>query len=266
MKPKYRYTLESDIPAALLPFYVKQADNTFIIDIEGAADAAKLREFRDNNISIAKERDDLKKAWEGLDPADVRTLIDKRADIEAGKIKDKTEFEKTLNERVTTMKNAHEAEMKKLQDDIAARRAKISTLTIDNALIERGTQAGLLETAHQDLILRGRNVFTLDEYDNVVAMKDGKPWYDDKGDPVTIENWITTTLHKDAVHLFHPNQGSGSKGGKQGDGSQGRFNGKNPFAADSLNVTEQGKLMKADRPTAIRLATEAGVRIPGLNA
>lgn len=265
MKPKYRYTSESEIPEALKQFYVKQADNTWIIDIDGAADAAKLREFRDNNITLTKENTDLKKAWEGLDPGEVRQLVEKKADFEASKIKDKSEFEKQMQERVNAMKTAHEAETKKLNDELAARRNRIAALTIDSALVERGLSAGLRETAQQDLILRGRNVFQLDDHDNVVAMKDGKPWYDDKGDPMTIDNWITNTLHKEAEHLFHPNQGGGSKGGKSNNGNQG-FQGKNPFAADSLNITEQGKLMKSDRPLAQRLATEAGVRIPGLNS
>lgn len=40
----------------------------------------------------------------------------------------------------------------------------------------------------------------------------------------------------------------------------------NPFAKATLNITEQGRLLKTDKPRAIQLANEAGVKIAGVNA
>lgn len=40
----------------------------------------------------------------------------------------------------------------------------------------------------------------------------------------------------------------------------------NPFSPATKNLTEQGRLLKTDKPAAIRLANEAGVKVPGLNA
>jgi hypothetical protein len=41
----------------------------------------------------------------------------------------------------------------------------------------------------------------------------------------------------------------------------GGHTGKNPFAKDSFNLTEQGKLIQSDKTTAARLAQEAGVAV-----
>ena len=40
----------------------------------------------------------------------------------------------------------------------------------------------------------------------------------------------------------------------------------NPFNKATLNITEQGRLIKSDRQRASQLASEAGAQIPGLNA
>jgi hypothetical protein len=264
MKPKFRYTSESEIPAALKEFYVKQADGSYTIDIDGAAEGAKLAEFRDNNRVLLKENADLKKAWEGLNADEVRALMAKKDDIENAKIKDKGEFEKQMAERLTQVKAAHEAEKEKLTKTLGEKQSTIARLKIDAKLIEQGAQLGIRDTAHQDLLLRGQRVFSLDENDNIVASKDGKPWYDAGGELLTIEKWIGDILKKDADHLFAPNQGGGGGGGKQP--HTGGYTGKNPFDPKAPNITEQGRLMKADRPLATRLAQEAGVQVPGLTS
>jgi hypothetical protein len=261
MKPKFRYANQSEIPEALKSFYIEK-DGGWVIDIEGAADAAKLNEFRDNNIALAKERDTLKATWDGLNPDDVKALIAKKAEIEAQKSKDKGEIEQLITDRTAAMKDLHQKELDKIKADYDKTRTELKTLKIDSAILEVGTTLGLRETAHQDLIFRARTVFELDENGNVVAMKDGKVIYNGNAEPITIKDWVNTTA-KDAPHLFKESSGGGAPGGKGGQGGGG-FSGKNPFKAESMNLTEQGKLINTDRPLAARLAQEAGVSIPGL--
>ena len=49
-----------------------------MLDAEGAADKSKLDEFRNTNVALMKERDDLKKRFEGIDPDEFRWLAEEK--------------------------------------------------------------------------------------------------------------------------------------------------------------------------------------------
>ena len=40
----------------------------WVLDVAGAVEKTKLDEFRTTNVSLLKERDELKKRFEGIDP------------------------------------------------------------------------------------------------------------------------------------------------------------------------------------------------------
>ncbi|MGD0614233.1 MAG: hypothetical protein ABSA69_02190 [Verrucomicrobiota bacterium] len=50
--------------------------------MDGAADKSKLDEFRSTNVALLKERDDLKKRFEGIDPDEFRRLADEKRGFE----------------------------------------------------------------------------------------------------------------------------------------------------------------------------------------
>lgn len=258
MKPKYRYATKEEIPAALSGHYVEK-DGAWVLDFEGVADADKLREFRDNNIALAKERDDIKKQWEGFSLDEVKALIAKKAEIEAQKSKDKGEIDKLIAERTDAMKAAHDKALAEAQKAAQDATAELAKLKIDAALIEAGVALGLRDTAHQDLINRGRAIFSL-ENGQIVATKDGKPVYGPNAEPLTITEWVNQTA-KEAAHLFAPNSGGGAPGGKNT--QIPGFSGKNPWKQESFNLTQQAQLMRSDPGLASRLAAEAGIKLPG---
>ena len=57
-------------PAEHLPLYAER-DGTWVLDVDGAVEKAKLDEFRSNNVALMKERDELKQRFEGIEPAAV---------------------------------------------------------------------------------------------------------------------------------------------------------------------------------------------------
>ena len=60
-----------------LPLYAER-EGAWVLDVDGAVEKSKLDEFRNTNVSLIKERDDLKKRYEGIDPDEVRKLAGPR--------------------------------------------------------------------------------------------------------------------------------------------------------------------------------------------
>lgn len=260
MKPKFKYTDPAEIPAAIKSLYV-ESSGVWIMDVEGAADAERLREFRENNITLTKELADTKALWAGLDPADVRTLVEKRKDIEAQKTKDKGEIESLVTERTAAMKAAHDAELARIKAVAEASTAELTKIKVDQSLVAAATKHGLRPTAQPDLIGRGRAVFTLNDKGELEAKgPDGKTLYGKGAEPLTPEEWVES-LAKEATHLFEPSKGGGTPGGGGGTGGNKGGTGTNPFARETFNLTAQTSLLRTDPQTARRLAAEAGVQV-----
>lgn len=73
MALKFKLKTKEEIPAEHLPLYAER-DGAWILDVEGAVEKTKLDEFRNTNVALLKERDELKKRFEGIDPEQVRNL------------------------------------------------------------------------------------------------------------------------------------------------------------------------------------------------
>ena len=77
MALKFKIKSKDEVPAEQQSLYVER-DGVWSLDVEGAVEKAKLDEFRTNNVALAKERDELKKRYEGIDPDEVRKLADEK--------------------------------------------------------------------------------------------------------------------------------------------------------------------------------------------
>jgi hypothetical protein len=64
-----------------LPFYAER-EGAWVLDVDGAIEKSKLDEFRNTNVALLKERDDLKKRFEGINPEQVRALADEKRKLE----------------------------------------------------------------------------------------------------------------------------------------------------------------------------------------
>ena len=85
MSLKFNFKTKDEIPADHLPLYAER-DGVWMLDVEGAVDKSKLDEFRSTNISLLKERDELKQRFEGIDPDEVRTLMEAQQKAEEEKL------------------------------------------------------------------------------------------------------------------------------------------------------------------------------------
>ena len=83
MALKFKFKTKDEIPAEHLPLYAER-DGAWQLDVDGAVEKTKLDEFRTTNVSLLKERDELKKRFEGIDPDEVRKLADEKRRLEEG--------------------------------------------------------------------------------------------------------------------------------------------------------------------------------------
>jgi predicted nuclease with TOPRIM domain len=104
MPLKFKYGNKLEIPAEHQALYVER-DGAWMLDAEGAAEKSKLDEFRTTNIALMKERDDLRKRFEGIDPDEVRKLAEEKQKLEEEKQLKSGELEKVLENRVKGLKS-----------------------------------------------------------------------------------------------------------------------------------------------------------------
>ena len=103
MPLKYKFKTKDEIPAEHLPLYAER-DGAWLLDVDGAVEKSKLDEFRTSNVSLLKERDDLKKRYEGIDPDEVHKLADEKRRLEEGAQLKAGEVEKVVEARVKALK------------------------------------------------------------------------------------------------------------------------------------------------------------------
>jgi hypothetical protein len=69
-----KFKSKDEIPAELAGLYVVEREGAWVLDVDGAVEKSKLDEFRNTNVSLIKERDDLKNRYEGNMPAFFKTV------------------------------------------------------------------------------------------------------------------------------------------------------------------------------------------------
>ena len=256
MALKFRFKTKDEIPAEHVPFYAER-DGAWLLDVEGAVDKAKLDEFRTSNVSLLKERDDLKKRYEGIDPEEVRSLRTASTKAAEEALLKAGEFEKVLETRTKALKGDHDKQLAAATTERDALNARLVAIQIDQGIVGVATKRGLRATAIPDITARARGVFRLVDGVPTAFDADGQTVRAGKDGvaPMTLDEWVDAQV-SEAPHLFESNTGAGGAGARpQGGNASGRAN---PFAKETWNLTEQMRLMKQDPKTAERLRRGAG--------
>lgn len=129
---------------------------------------------------------------------------------------------------------------KKYNEDLKAERARAENVRKEYALKEALTKDGVLDPDYLIYKAGGLEKFTFDKNSRPVGIDDAlKPYREDKA---------MAHLFKKEQHRYEPHGGGG--GGSV-----------NPFAKETFNMTEQGKLLKENPEQARSLAAAAGVKI-----
>lgn len=205
---KFKVATLAEIPEAVRSMY-KQEGSEYVLDVEGAVDKTKVDEFRNNNILLQQQLEKLK----DVDPAKYRELMEldrkvkEKQLIEAGKV------DEAVNLRVESMRTELTTQLTEKDTALTIANKQLAILMIDRQVQAEAVRLGILPTAMDDILLRARTVYTMENGVPVPKSQDGKVIYGKDGSaPMPMNEWVLS-LKKAAPHLFAGSSGSGAGGG-----------------------------------------------------
>lgn len=214
-----------DVPEALHSLYVEH-DGKFQLDLEGGmVPQDRLREFRDNNIRLMKEQEELKQKLSGYSEIDLKKYesLQKRVqELDDQKMIDEGKIEELLQARTARLVTDYDAQVKAYQKKLSDMEVSHKTLSdelskerIDGRLRDVATTVGVRKTALQDLINRGRQVWRLVDGEPVAMHGEQTIYGKDPAKPIAMEEWVKG-LADDAPHLFELSSGGGAQNNTNG--------------------------------------------------
>ena len=255
MSLKFKIESKDELPAAQADLYVER-DGVWFLDVEGAVEKSKVDEFRTKNVALLKQLDEHKQRFEGIDPVEVRKLVEDRRKFQEGQQLKAGEVEKVVESRLKSAKSEWEKQFTAVTGERDTLNARLKTIQIDQAVVTEATKRGLRTTALPDITARARSTFNLVDGVPLALAADGQTARVGKDGvtPMNLAEWLDAQV-SEAPHLFESNAGGGAAGNASGGG--GNRSVKNPFRKETWNLTEQMKLQKTDPQQAQRLKAAA---------
>lgn len=193
------------------------------------AATAPLAKNRDDLLNEKKTLAEKLKAFDGIeDPEKVKAILGRIANDEETRLISEGKVDEVVNRRVENLKRDLEAKAtaaQKLADESTASltkaQARIADMMISDGVRSAATKVGAHPTAIDDMILRARGMFKVEE-DKLVARGEGdKPLFGKDGkSPLSIDEWADGLKEK-APHLFAKPSGTGGTPPGQGQGAGG---------------------------------------------
>ena len=238
MPLKQTLTKLDEVPEALRSYYRQDGDK-FVLDLDGGAggsggdgESEKLREFRNNNIRLSNEVDALKnslKGFEGVDADMIKSLKEAREKSQFEEEKEllrKGKIDEVLTRRTQAVVAETEKKIlatnKTLEEErnkTKALQSRLAALTVDREVIAAAEKAGLKirQGASSDVMRRARDIWQIGDDGTMKPVgPDGQPLYSAKtaGQPMTMDEYITSKLAVEGSHLFEAAGGGGAGGGR----------------------------------------------------
>lgn len=227
-----------DVEASLKEFYEK-TDNGYVFsgyDDDELQD--RLSKFRENNIKLQKEKDKsddqvrkVKDQYKNINLEQYNRAMASLSKLEEKEDKDlieKGQLDEVIKRRTAAAINAAETKTKAKDEalDKSGKENKELKNRLGSLLIDKEVQVALSnagakarDKALPDILGRARNTFKIDDNGSPLPQdSEGKTRYGEKGEPLTIEEFVKTDLITNAPHLFEGSSGGGAGGGDKGDG------------------------------------------------
>lgn len=261
-----------EVSEDLQKFYEETGTGSYVLAIDGVPPQAqaKIAEFRENNINLAKEREQLEeklKVFEGLDPEKARDALSKLATMEEEEMVKSGDIETLVQQRLNANKADHlkQLETLKAAKDEAEKKAKVNQAKLSEYIIQQRVMDAIHQTAtpHSaavpDILQRARAqwrlgddgaMYAVDEYGNKQFSKGGD-------EPLSPVEW-SKNLVENARHLFAASVGSSATGS-----GVAKKPTKNPWLPEHRSLDEQTRIYKDSPEMAVKMAKEAGINLGG---
>lgn len=227
------------VPEAVAEHYVQDSGSgKFVLSVDGMIPKTKLDEFRNTNTNLMKDLQATKMEIErlredyGLKPDEVKELQKTLDSYKDKKVLDDEGIEALVEKRIANVKaeslseiKAREKRIEELSKDRETWATKYQRTVIERELKDAALGAGVRTSALTDVVLRGSNMWHLNDEGRIVA-RDGQGdlMYGTDGVSIlTPKEWMETQLREAAPHFFEPSGGGGAPGGG-GPGGSGRVN------------------------------------------
>lgn len=223
----------------------------------------KLEEFRDKNIALMKDRDELTAKVGVYAPiigedheAFVNELTELRATaqrVKDGQLTEGRKVEEEVHRRTEDMRKAQEEQIRQAQKEIGAWKSKAENLdgqykrSMVNSAIKDAAidpEAGVHPQAIADVINRAHAIWRATDDGKVAAYQGDLQLYGaDGASPLTPKEWIAK-LKEEAPYFF---KGTGG-GGAGGDGVSRNSVGKTTQEMKGMSARERLALANGDKP------------------
>lgn len=215
---KFKVAKLEDVAEQFRGLYAQGADGMFYLQAEGAVDKDRLDEFRNNNVNLMKEME----KYKDVDPAKYNELLAIQRKVEEKELIEKGEIDKLVNLRTQEMRRTLDQQIADLTKANEINVRQLETLTIDNAVREHAVKLGVQATAVDDVLLRAKTVFRLQEGKPVAVDKDGQVIFGKDGQtPMAVGEYVTG-LKETAPHLFQPSTGTSAHNNGRPNGNNGQ--------------------------------------------
>jgi hypothetical protein len=206
------------LPDILHEHYLKDdTSGKYVLAADGLVPKTKLDEFRNNNIELLRKQDEQNARFAGIDLEEYKALKTEKQKNAEKKLIDSGKVDELVESRVTEMRTTYESQLTAEKTSNSQLRTRLEVVLIDSELAKAAAEAGVVETAVDDIIWRGRQTFKLDN-DKVVPKQGDQIMYGSDGvTPLSIKEWLSK-LAVGAPHLFKASKGGGADGGSRNGG------------------------------------------------
>lgn len=175
---------------------------------------AKNKELLGENKSMRETT----KAWEGLDPTSVRSMLEKFEGDEELKLISQGKHDEVFKKRSEKIEATFQAQIKTLQEKLDGEKKRgdtneerVKKLIIDTNVVTKFVAAKGLESAMDDVVSRAHQVFKIEDGEAVPRDPKTGAIMQGKDGIMTQEEWIET-LRISAPHLFPAGESGKPKG------------------------------------------------------
>lgn len=186
------------------------------------ASAKKLEQKNKEVLAENKAFRDQMKAWEGLDPAHVRNLLQKIEGDEELKLITEGKHDEVIKKRTEKVEATYKAQLKTLEEKnreyetkLTESDSRIKKLIIDNNIVTKFASAKGLDTATDDVVARAHQIFKIENGEAIPRDPKTGEIIQGKNGIMTQDEWIES-LRVSAPHLFP----AGESGGPRGNAAQ----------------------------------------------
>jgi len=189
--------------------------------------STKNAEILNEKKELATKLTEMEKQWAGFDQKQVAALMDKINNDEETKLIAEGKIDEVLEKRVSALKDDYEKKLEalgtrntELETGLGKSDSKVKTLIVDSNVRQAASALNVVPTAIEDVIVRAKQTFQLDDNDKLIARdSDGALIIGKSGkDPLTVNEWLDG-MKEAAPHWFPGSSGAGAGGGKDGKGS-----------------------------------------------